>query len=251
MLKRPNRIAEHRRVRGLTQRELAARLGASWTTISELERDRIGLTLRWMRRIADALGVSPSDLLPRASEAESVPIIGQQYVRWVATEMGWSRLQFAAATGVDVTILGRVLRDPTLGLSMRSVKKIVAATGLAPGDTPTVLKESGATASKSVSASRLAGMGGKSVDGKPGRTKPSPASHHGLRSPRHSPAMPEAGYLITITRQPDGSYTGRIDDSAGDLFALTRAPQNGEKFKIALLDFAERFGVPVEVKGEP
>ena len=61
----PNRIRELRLKRGWSQEELATRVGCSKVQISGLERGRPRLDVDWMRRIADALGVFPVDLLGR------------------------------------------------------------------------------------------------------------------------------------------------------------------------------------------
>lgn len=63
----PNRIAEWREAKGLTQFQLAALLKPKPTTgvhISRLETGIRGLSHRMMVRIAKALDIYPSDLLP-------------------------------------------------------------------------------------------------------------------------------------------------------------------------------------------
>jgi DNA-binding XRE family transcriptional regulator len=67
-MKRParNRIAEHRKARGMTQQGLADAVGAHWITISKLERGRIKLTTDWLEKLAPPLGVHAHDLLPGA-----------------------------------------------------------------------------------------------------------------------------------------------------------------------------------------
>lgn len=63
MEKHPNRIYELRRAAKLSQEELGNLVGCSKMHISGLERGKRELTLRWMQRIADALGVVAADLL--------------------------------------------------------------------------------------------------------------------------------------------------------------------------------------------
>lgn len=58
-----NRIAELREAAGLTQEQLAERVGTSNVQISRLERGDRRLTVGWMRRIAPHLGVNPTDLI--------------------------------------------------------------------------------------------------------------------------------------------------------------------------------------------
>jgi transcriptional regulator with XRE-family HTH domain len=71
----PNRIAELRKKKGLTQAQLGEALdGVHWTTISDLERGKQGLTEDWMRRIAPALDVRPADLL--AEKRSTVKLVG-------------------------------------------------------------------------------------------------------------------------------------------------------------------------------
>lgn len=59
----PNRILELRRAAGLSQEELAFRVGVSKMQISGMERGKRELSLTMMRRLADALGVNTVDLL--------------------------------------------------------------------------------------------------------------------------------------------------------------------------------------------
>lgn len=60
----PNRIRELRLEAGLSQQALGDRVGVSKMTISDLERGEMRLDLDYMRRIAQALGVMPADLIP-------------------------------------------------------------------------------------------------------------------------------------------------------------------------------------------
>lgn len=74
---RPNRIAEHRKARKLTQQKLAELVEAHWTTISDLERGTQQLTQDWMGRLAGALGVRPSEfLLEDDGASTSIPLRG-------------------------------------------------------------------------------------------------------------------------------------------------------------------------------
>jgi len=59
----PNRIHELRRARGWSQERLGAAIGCGKVHVSAMERGTRELTLNWMRRIANALGVSVADLL--------------------------------------------------------------------------------------------------------------------------------------------------------------------------------------------
>ncbi|QJQ31807.1 helix-turn-helix transcriptional regulator [Sphingomonas lacunae] len=66
MAEYPNRIREIRLGRGWSQDRLAEAVGCSKVQISGLERGKPRLDTEWMRRIADALGVTPADLLSSA-----------------------------------------------------------------------------------------------------------------------------------------------------------------------------------------
>lgn len=57
------RIRALRQRRGLSLRELARRLGVSPATLSQLERDRVGLTVARLTAIAHAIGVRVADLV--------------------------------------------------------------------------------------------------------------------------------------------------------------------------------------------
>ncbi|WP_375460029.1 hypothetical protein [uncultured Enterovirga sp.] len=60
------------------------------------------------------------------------------------------------------------------------------------------------------------------------------------------------GYRLTIAREADGSYVGRLDSSDGDLWTdLQQQPQQGDQFKRSLLAFAERYGIPVRLLKDP
>jgi HTH-type transcriptional regulator/antitoxin HipB len=58
------RIAEARRAAGLTQQQLGAKLGVPQSQISRIEHHPDELTVRTLRRVAQALGVNLSALLP-------------------------------------------------------------------------------------------------------------------------------------------------------------------------------------------
>lgn len=60
-----NCIAKMRKERGLTLQAPADSVGASNQQISHLEKERRGLTLDWLERIAVALDCHPFDLLER------------------------------------------------------------------------------------------------------------------------------------------------------------------------------------------
>ncbi|ADJ26802.1 transcriptional regulator, XRE family [Dehalogenimonas lykanthroporepellens BL-DC-9] len=51
------RLSEYRRLSGITQQELASRIGTKQPVISEFERMMNSLTLGFIERVANALGV--------------------------------------------------------------------------------------------------------------------------------------------------------------------------------------------------
>jgi repressor LexA len=74
-----NRIRELRKERGLTQEELAARLGedTSIATVSRLESGSMGLTHSWIDRIAQAMKISPHEIIATpGNQLRMVPVIG-------------------------------------------------------------------------------------------------------------------------------------------------------------------------------
>ncbi len=76
----PNRIRELREAAGLTQQNLADRVRVSKVTISELERDKMRLDIHYMRRISQALGVLPADLLQDVDNPHRLSTEEQQVV---------------------------------------------------------------------------------------------------------------------------------------------------------------------------
>jgi transcriptional regulator with XRE-family HTH domain len=64
-----NRIKEIREAAGMSQDRLAELAGMSQQTISKLEKGKMDLDVKHMAAIAEALGVSPADLLSNAAMA--------------------------------------------------------------------------------------------------------------------------------------------------------------------------------------
>lgn len=65
-----NRIREIREAAGLSSDELAEMVGTTGATIRRLETGARELTLAWMRKISEALKVTPGDLIATAAVAE-------------------------------------------------------------------------------------------------------------------------------------------------------------------------------------
>lgn len=57
------RLRELRKAAGLTQVELAEQTGVSQPTISDLENDRLSMSLAWTRTFSRVLNCAPADLL--------------------------------------------------------------------------------------------------------------------------------------------------------------------------------------------
>jgi len=60
-------LAEHRRKRGLTQRQLGELAGVAHTTVQQLESLSRGAYPQTMQRLATALGIAPEELLHEES----------------------------------------------------------------------------------------------------------------------------------------------------------------------------------------
>lgn len=58
-----NRLRQLRKAAGLTQGELAEKLGHSQSAVSQWESGKTALTIEWMRILARLLGCQPADFL--------------------------------------------------------------------------------------------------------------------------------------------------------------------------------------------
>ena len=59
-----DKLRERRKRALLTQQELAERSGVAITTIIRVERNQVEPHARTIRKLADALGIDPKELLP-------------------------------------------------------------------------------------------------------------------------------------------------------------------------------------------
>lgn len=75
-----NCIKDIRKKKGLTQVQLAQKLGISQGAIQKLETGERGLDLDWMDKIARALGCEPWELLPHSMQ----PKIDQNDLKLIA-----------------------------------------------------------------------------------------------------------------------------------------------------------------------
>lgn len=70
-------LLEWRKYRGLSQAELAEKVGTSHQVIGYLERGRTELSAKWLRRLADALDTTPGHLMsvdPRNMDNDIIDI---------------------------------------------------------------------------------------------------------------------------------------------------------------------------------
>jgi len=96
-----NRIREIRSAKNLTQAELARRVGTTQPQIDRLEKSNRRLTEDWMRRLAEALDVTPADLISAPTVAEFREE-ATAYEPPPAMKRMW--LQLASASKVFMTI---------------------------------------------------------------------------------------------------------------------------------------------------
>lgn len=61
---------------GITQEELAGRLGVTWQTVSNVERGHSGLSSKKIDKWASALEAEPHEVISAAGEQRAVPVIG-------------------------------------------------------------------------------------------------------------------------------------------------------------------------------
>ena len=114
-----------RLLRGLSLRDLAARVGVSAGTLSAVENDRTGLSVERLHRIAAALGVPAADLLPDAEPVLAHPAPATPARATVAVETGHWR-DFAPLP-IDGVLAGAVRAFVAVGYhgaSMRSIAQL-------------------------------------------------------------------------------------------------------------------------------
>lgn len=70
------RIRELRKLRGLTLKELADRIGTTPQTVQRLETANMTVSTSWLERIAGALGVEPAELIS-SSSSRDIPFLGR------------------------------------------------------------------------------------------------------------------------------------------------------------------------------
>ena len=72
------RLRDARRRRGMTQVELAAKLGTNQTYVSSVERASRGLTVQQLVRLCGALRISPEEILRETKQSKDNGAIGDR-----------------------------------------------------------------------------------------------------------------------------------------------------------------------------
>jgi transcriptional regulator with XRE-family HTH domain len=78
------RIARYRKLRGLTQQQLADRVGIARILVSDYERGRIRLFDEMVGRVAQALGISSDELLGLKAQTSDTPQVSLRFLRRLA-----------------------------------------------------------------------------------------------------------------------------------------------------------------------
>ena len=100
--------------RGLSMDELAERIETTGSTISKLEKGQMKLTVEWMEKLAEALGVHPAELI------DDRPSAGQEpQVTDVEMYVGRGACDPLLVLRRDGYELYRVLTDAMSGIGIR------------------------------------------------------------------------------------------------------------------------------------
>lgn len=78
-----NRVKEIRKLRKMTQVELAQAVGVAQGSIQKLENGEISLDIKWMKNLALALDVKPYELLPEEWQPEEVSPEEREILRMI------------------------------------------------------------------------------------------------------------------------------------------------------------------------
>lgn len=78
-----NRIKELRKLRKMTQVELARKIGVTQGAIQKLENGVMDLTTKWMSSISTALDVKPYELLPKEWQPEEITPEEREILRMI------------------------------------------------------------------------------------------------------------------------------------------------------------------------
>jgi transcriptional regulator with XRE-family HTH domain len=130
-LKSVNRVKDLRIARGLTAAELAERSGVGYRTVRRLERNLVRPHTRTLRRLAEALGVEPSELARLMSEAPQDPNRRGSLLSDLRVASGMSRVQLARRAGISQSFLSGLERGKHEA-GPRTVPKLAEALGVHP-----------------------------------------------------------------------------------------------------------------------
>lgn len=112
-----NRIREIREAAGLSAKQLGEMVGTSGNQITRLETGERRLTVEWMTRIAEALRVTPADLISRANLAEMSDEVESQADDAVSKAIALKGLRLYRVLGRNVVRVG-VIPGETITVDM-------------------------------------------------------------------------------------------------------------------------------------
>jgi len=71
------RIRYHRKLRRLTQSDVAKLIGTTAATVSRLETSDMNVSMTWLQRFADAFKIPVSELIEESSTPGAIPYLGE------------------------------------------------------------------------------------------------------------------------------------------------------------------------------
>lgn len=109
----PNNISTIRKARGLSQTELATRVGTSLNMLGKLERGDRSLNSNWLTKLAEALDVKPHEILEQDA-IPPAPVADRQPTRSVAAgeTVEIARLDLSLPMGPGATVDDFVEEEP-------------------------------------------------------------------------------------------------------------------------------------------
>ncbi len=126
-----NRVKDLRIARGLTAAELAERSGVGYRTVRRVEHSVVRPHTRTLRRLAEALGVEPSELSRLMSEVPQDPKRIGSRLRDLRIASGMSQPKLARRAGISPSVLSGLERGKhEAGPS--TVPKLAEALGVHP-----------------------------------------------------------------------------------------------------------------------